>query len=438
MPGKIDVVGLGPGNPELRPLETRRLLERADRIVLCAGNDQDLADLLRDPRTVVYDDIDDSGDPELGWSRIAERLVALAQDGTVVLATTGQPAGLERSLECLLDAAAEAGIAIEIHTPISIVDSVAAALAKDPHTLQATVVDAVDLMELSSAAPFEGGRLRISPARMVIVRHLESEAVAAGVRRQLSRLYPGDHEVVIVHDAGAPHARVQKASLRTLETIEFGATSAVVVPALPELEAGRDPRTLQHIVARLRQPDGCPWDRKQTITSLRDPLIDEVYEVVDAIDAGDMENLAEELGDLFLLIAMHAQIAEEAGHFTLEDVYDGIATKIVRRHPHVFGTAAAENADQVVGLWQQIKTEERAGGKNATKAADGQPHAMPALERARRVLTKRPLARTVTDVDPLGDRLLAVVAGIIDAGDDPDALLRAALERHVSAGNDAS
>src|SRR5699024_3871120 len=112
-----------------------------------------------------------------------------------------------------------------------------------------------------------------------------------------------------------------------------GPMLAIYVPPLEVLDATRDPCTPQHIVARLRRPDGCPWDRKQDHTSLRDSIIDEAYEVVDAIDAGDDANLAEELGDLLLLIMMHAQIAEEAGTFTLEDVYDGISRKIVRRHP---------------------------------------------------------------------------------------------------------
>src|SRR5699024_707393 len=118
----------------------------------------------------------------------------------------------------------------------------------------------------------------------------------------------------------------------------------------------------------------------------------EVYEVIDAIDTDDDANLTEELGDLLLLIMMHSQIAEERGAFTLEDVYHGIATKIVRRHPHVFGDDAAGNADEVVGLWQQIKQQEKAESPGKPeKAPDGQPHSMPALERASRVLKKHPI-----------------------------------------------
>src|SRR5690606_8655138 len=204
--------------------------------------------------------------------------------------------------------------------------------------------------------------------------------------RQLSRILPPDHPLTLISEAGLPSESREQITLADLAEHQGGPLLAIFVPPLPVLDAGRDARTLQHIVARLRQPDGCPWDRKQTNATLKGALVDEVYEAVDAINAGDMENLAEELGDLFLLIAMHAQIAEEAGHFTLEDVYEGIATKIVRRHPHVFGDDAAEHAEEVVGLWQKIKAEERANGKTSTKAADGQPRSMPGLERAARVL----------------------------------------------------
>jgi tetrapyrrole methylase family protein/MazG family protein len=189
-----------------------------------------------------------------------------------------------------------------------------------------------------------------------------------------------------------------------------------------------DPRAMQRIVAQLRAPDGCPWDRKQDHQSLARNMVDEVYEVVDAIDRGDTVNLAEELGDLFLLILMQAQIAHEHGDFSIEDVYEGIARKIVGRHPHVFGAAAAANADDVVGIWQQVKARERAeSGKTSGKDLDGEPFSMPALTRAFRVLKKHPL--TVGEDAP---PLLREVAAIVESGGDPDTVLRAQLRHHVT------
>jgi tetrapyrrole methylase family protein/MazG family protein len=141
--------------------------------------------------------------------------------------------------------------------------------------------------------------------------------------------------------------------------------------------------TLADIVARLRAPDGCPWDIEQTHETLRPFLLEETYEVLDAIDGGDPLQLAEELGDLLLQVVLHAQIAAEAGDFRLSEVVCGIAAKIVRRHPHVFGDVVAKTADDVRRNWEALKADERAAGvkSGGSKRAD-LPLRMPALARA--------------------------------------------------------
>jgi MazG family protein len=139
------------------------------------------------------------------------------------------------------------------------------------------------------------------------------------------------------------------------------------------------------ISARLRQPDGCPWDREQTHASLRKHLLEEAYEVYDALEAGATPELAGELGDLWLQIVLHSQLAAEAGVFDLADVQAGIATKIVRRHPHVFGDAVARTASDVNRQWERIKADERAAADEAgaeappRSALDGISPSMPAL-----------------------------------------------------------
>jgi tetrapyrrole methylase family protein/MazG family protein len=132
---------------------------------------------------------------------------------------------------------------------------------------------------------------------------------------------------------------------------------------------------LREIVRRLRAPDGCPWDRAQTHESLRRYLLEETYETLDALDAGDARKLREELGDVLLQILLHAQIASENGEFTVDDVIEGIATKLLRRHPHVFGEAKVDTAEEVVLKWEAIKSEER-GGESLLKDV---PPALPAL-----------------------------------------------------------
>lgn len=138
-------------------------------------------------------------------------------------------------------------------------------------------------------------------------------------------------------------------------------------------------RQLERVTARLRAPDGCPWDRNQTHASLAGGLIEECHEVVDAIHDDDAENLREELGDLLLHVLLHAQIASENKRFSLEDVLRELHAKLIRRHPHVFGNIQAGSPDEVVNVWEQTKQAE---GKNRPSAIDGIPRSLPALLKA--------------------------------------------------------
>jgi MazG family protein len=143
---------------------------------------------------------------------------------------------------------------------------------------------------------------------------------------------------------------------------------------------------LRAIVAALRQPDGCPWDREQTHASLRAGLIEESYEVVEAINTNDDANLKEELGDLLLQPIFHAQIAEEEGRFTLDDVARSIVEKLLRRHPHVFGEDRCADSAEVLKKWDDIKRAEK--GERVTSALDGISGGLPALMRAEKVQKK--------------------------------------------------
>jgi len=133
---------------------------------------------------------------------------------------------------------------------------------------------------------------------------------------------------------------------------------------------------LVEIIARLRAPDGCPWDREQTHQTLRGNLLSECYEVMEALDDGDTDKLCEELGDLLLQIALHAQVARDNGEFEIGDVVKSIATKIVRRHPHIFGSTKVKDAEEVMHNWEELKREEREEGASML---EGVPKSMPAL-----------------------------------------------------------
>jgi tetrapyrrole methylase family protein/MazG family protein len=135
-------------------------------------------------------------------------------------------------------------------------------------------------------------------------------------------------------------------------------------------------QSLVEIIARLRAPDGCPWDKEQTHKSLRANLLSECYEVMEALDENDVAKLNEELGDLLLQIVLHAQIAKDDGEFEIGDVIESIATKIVRRHPHIFGTAKVKDAEEVMHNWEALKKAERDEGESML---EGVPKDMPAL-----------------------------------------------------------
>ncbi len=189
----------------------------------------------------------------------------------------------------------------------------------------------------------------------------------------LARAYPAEH----------PVGRFGTASPVTVGALgddDLGAP-LYLAPLAPEA-AVAGPWAMPAISDRLRAPDGCPWDREQTHQTLRSHLLEEAYEVYDALEAGATPELAGELGDLWLQIVLHAQLAAEAGVFDLADVQEAIATKIVRRHPHVFGDAEARTASDVNRQWERIKQTEREdeGSDGATKSAlDGISGALPAL-----------------------------------------------------------
>ena len=145
-------------------------------------------------------------------------------------------------------------------------------------------------------------------------------------------------------------------------------------------------KKLVDVMKRLREPDGCPWDREQTHRSLKPYMLEEVYEALEAIDAEDDSELCKELGDVLLQVVFHAQIADEENRFTIEDVAGSIVEKLIRRHPHVFGDAQVNNTGQVIENWEEIKKQERRdAGQQQPSHLDGIPKNLPALMRAQRM-----------------------------------------------------
>jgi len=201
-------------------------------------------------------------------------------------------------------------------------------------------------------------------------------------------------------------------------------------------QAGPNPKVdeLIAVLQKLRAPGGCAWDREQTHESLVQYLIEETYELVDAIESGNRDELVEELGDVLYQVIFHADIAAEAGQFSLEDVAQHMTEKMIGRHPHVFGDTVADTADAVVANWDKLKDVEK---PERTSVLDGIPQGMPSLALADKLLGKahrvglldstQPGAVNVTSEDELGPLLLAIVASAKANGLDSERALRASL-----------
>jgi len=184
---------------------------------------------------------------------------------------------------------------------------------------------------------------------------------------------------------------------------------------------GKSIERLLKVMRRLRGPDGCPWDREQTVESLKSNLIEETYEVVDAMEGGDRSELKEELGDLLLQVVFQAQICDEEGAFNFDDVAETIADKLVRRHPHVFGDAQADTPDEVIRNWEKIKKTEK-GGETPRSLVDGIPRHLPALSKAH--LVQKRVAKVGFEWDEISgvvDKLEEELAEVKEAMQQQDA-----------------
>ena len=218
------------------------------------------------------------------------------------------------------------------------------------------------------------------PGAPALITQLHSASVAAGVKAALLAVYPRRHAVALVHAKRGDAAAVEHLALEAVNSSSVAA--ALTCLFVPPLEVGTSIEAFQEVVAHLRAPDGCPWDREQTHASLRRHLLEEAYEAIAAMDAGESAGMQEELGDLLLQIVLNAQIASERGDFTFNDVSMGVRNKIIRRHPHVFGDWKVDGVESVLTNWERLKETERSGKEDAGGLLEGVPLALPALGQA--------------------------------------------------------
>jgi tetrapyrrole methylase family protein/MazG family protein len=322
----IIIVGLGPGDAKHLTREAWDILASAREIYLRTLRHPTVSALPHGLELHSFDHLyDDAADFDAVYTAIAQEMLRLGRlaDG-VIYAVPGHPLVGEASVERILEAASREGLSVSVVAGLSFVEPVLTALGLDALAgLQ--LVDAVDIAS--------GYHPPLNPDTPALVAQLYSRSLASDVKLALMNQYPAEHPVTLVHSAGTGDERTNSVPLYELDRqIDLAHLTTLFVPPLAQPSGFEG---FQQTIARLRAPDGCPWDREQTHDSLRATLLEETYETLVALDQGDSDALCEELGDLLLQIVLHAQIAVEEGEFSMADVIATVDAKIKRRHPHV-------------------------------------------------------------------------------------------------------
>jgi tetrapyrrole methylase family protein / MazG family protein len=369
----LTIVGLGPGHVDDLTRKAWRVLKQAQTVFLRTAQHGCVACL---PQTsATYHSFDElyatAGDFEAVYVAIVEQVMAAARRGDVVYAVPGDPLVGEATSPRLLQEARAAGIEVEIVNGISFVEPSLALLGIDAlDGLQ--ILDGIDIATMYHPP--------INPDYPALIGQVYSRQLASDLKLMLMNQYADEFRVHLIHAAGTADARVEDLALYEIDrSPHIGPVTALFLPALGGMSSFE---RFQEIIAHLRSPEGCPWDRKQTHESLRQFLLEEAYEVLEVIDEGDPQALAEELGDLLLQVMLHTQIAIDNGDFHMTDVLRAINQKMIRRHPHVWSDVSADDADQVVTNWEALKRQERNDHNGAESLLDSIPKGLPALLQA--------------------------------------------------------
>ncbi len=445
MGADLTIVGLGPGSPELVSRSAWELLT-GSKVVYFRTGQHPVHDAL--PPQVelktfdhLYEEIDD-------FDGVYTSIVNKIHDEVrgnppVVYAVPGDPMIGEATVSALLRLASEENLSVRVLHGISFIEPCLGLLG----------LDALDGLSVHDALEIAGrNNPPFPPDTPALVGQLYSKLVAADVKLTLLNQYPPEHPTTLLHMAGTNVGWSENLPLAEIDHSEsIGYMTTLFLPELPVESAFEN---FQETVAHLRAPDGCPWDIKQTHLSLRNHLMEEAYEALQALDDEDMEALQEELGDLLLQIVLHAQIATEEGFFTTSDVIASIQSKIIRRHPHVFADLDVEDVGQVLLNWEALKEAERENDGSEKGILDGVPIDLPALTQAEEIQARvarvgfdwphidgalQKLKEELAEVQEakedehvaweIGDLLFAVVNYARWRGVDPEAALREANRR---------
>ncbi|MBW5449037.1 nucleoside triphosphate pyrophosphohydrolase [Cohnella sp. CFH 77786] len=382
----ITVVGLGSGGEDQLTLGVLKTLEQSRLRFVRTADHPAVRDLsARGIEFASFDAVYEARDSfEDVYDAIADKLLEAAADSaadTVVYAVPGHPMVAERTVQLLRDRAPKQGTRLRLLGGESFLDQAFVRLGFDP----------IEGFQLLDAADVTREHLR--PRLHTVIGQVYDAFTASDVKLALMNVYPDDYPVVVGQALGVPgQERILTVPLHELDRLDaYGNLTLVYIRAdQGERLRRRSFERLHEIVGILRSPEGCPWDREQTHQSIRKNFIEETYEAVEALDNDDPDGMKEEFGDVLLQVLLHSQMEEEAGTFDVFDVLAELNDKLIFRHPHVFGGENAEDAEEALRNWEQMKAEEkrRKGVPERTSVLDGIPKDLPALPRAYKLQKK--------------------------------------------------
>jgi tetrapyrrole methylase family protein / MazG family protein len=372
----IVLLGLGPGDPGLLTRQAWEWLQQLPEVYVRTRQHPTVQGFPGTLRVISFDDLYEQSERfEDVYEQIVTRVLELGQrpEG-ITYAVPGHPFVAEATCPEIVRRAAADGIPVRVIEGLSFLETTFSALRVDPFP-QISLVDALELANLHTPS--------FPPDQPALVAQIYSREVASEVKLSLNAVYPDSHPVRLVHGAGTDQQVVEDLALYEIDRSPH--VGLLTTLYLPPLDLHTSVEGFQEVVARLRAPDGCPWDREQTQQTMGTYLLEEAYEAVSALEDGDVDGFREELGDLLLIIIMIAQIASEDGDFAFAEVVQGIHRKIVSRHPHVFGEVLVDGTSGVLRNWENLKDAERKakGNGEAPKGIfDTLPKILPALIQA--------------------------------------------------------
>ena len=363
----ITIVGLGPGNGRFLTRIAWDVLSQAEVVYLRTERHPAVADLPASVMRRSFDHIYDTADSfESVYETIVAQLLELALREPVIYAVPGHPFVGESTVTRLVAQAEAAGIPVEVVAGLSFVEPCLTAVHQDG-------MDGVQIFDAIEVAQYHYPP--VNPDFPLLLGQVYSRMLASELKLVLTAVYPDEHPVTLIHQAGDDDQSIEQVPLYAIDrSDQVSHLTSLFVPPLPT------PSTLNALaetVAILRSPDGCPWDQEQTPQSLRSGFLEEASEVLVALDEDDMGGLREELGDVLYHLVMQTQMASEAEEFRLAEVIAAIDAKLKYRHPHVWGDWQVSDSAEVVANWELLKAQEKAD--RSESLVDNIPQALPAL-----------------------------------------------------------